>query len=410
MKRRSKLPMIAILPVSVLAVVIAAPFVLGDQPVRWRHGSALPHLAFGHQSGNGRADTTSPATADPLTSPADTQPQVRSVRVDRVWKPGMPQWGVQVYWEENRKQSNTYIERKAGNLADYLVGLHANSVSISFPFYTGGISSTTISRGAKTPSWERLARVLQVFRDAGLRTSIRPIMNEESLNPPKGWRGSIKPASRGAWFVSYSKFLGPYLRMAQKSKVATLVVGTELSSMEGDPRWKSLVFKAKKIYSGEIAYDANWDKYVGAHVSMPVDHLGVDAYFPVKVPDTASVGTLVNGWNTWLDKKTTGPLPRIVLSEAGIGAMDGAYRAPGDFYTRRTLNPKVQANWYTAVCEVVQQRKMSGVYWWSIYFDDNTHTPPDDKTASRLDFAGRPKSEKAIRACFTSDYPGPGHP
>lgn len=402
MKRPSKLPLLAVLPVSVLAVVIAIPFVLGSYPLRWQHGSWLPHLIVGDRSKNaGPADTPSLGNARPSTPPVQ-------VGVERMWKPGMPQWGVQIYWEENREKSDAYIESKAGELARYLVGLHANSVGISFPFYTGGISSTTISGGAKTPSPQRLARVLQIFKDAGLRTTIRPIMDEEALQPPKGWRGNIKPANRDAWFVSYLKFLTPYLRTAQESKVTTVVVGTELNSMEGDPRWKSLLSEAAKLYSGEIAYDANWDNYARGHINVPVDYLGVDAYFPVKVPDTASVNTLVDGWNTWLNKKAPGPLPKIVLSEAGIGAMNGAYHAPGDFYARRTVNPQVQANWYAAVCKVVQQRKMSGVYWWSIYFDDNPNAPPDDRTASRLNFAGRPQSEKAIRTCFTSTYPGPG--
>jgi hypothetical protein len=141
---------------------------------------------------------------------------------------------------------------------------------------------------------------------------------------------------------------------------------------------------------------------------MPVTHLGIDAYFPVKVGDDASVSTLAAGWNKWLDRKATGPLPKITVAEAGIGAMNGAYHAPGDFYTKRALNPRVQANWYTAVCQVVQERHMSGVYWWSIYFDDDPNTKPDDKVASRLDFAGRPLTEKAITSCFTSGYAGPG--
>jgi hypothetical protein len=186
------------------------------------------------------------------------------------------------------------------------------------------------------------------------------------------------------------------------------VIGTELNSMEGDPGWDSLVTSAEKAFSGEVAYDANWDNYVSGRIDMPVSHLGIDAYFPVKVTDTASVARLVEGWNTWLDKKTSGDLPNITLAEAGIGAMNGAYKAPGDFYTKNAVNPRVQANWYTAVCKVVQERRMSGVYWWSIYFDDDPNTPPDDKTASRLDFAGRPRSEKAVRTCFTSDYAGPG--
>jgi hypothetical protein len=178
--------------------------------------------------------------------------------------------------------------------------------------------------------------------------------------------------------------------------------------MEGDTRWEALVASAEKTFSGEVAYDANWDNYVSGRINMPVSHLGVDAYFPVKVADTAPVETLVEGWNDWLDKKATGPLPNITIAEAGIGAMKGAYKAPGDFYTKRDVNPQVQANWYKAVCQIVQERRMQGLYWWSIWFDDDPNTPPDDKVASRLDFAGRPQTEKAVKACFTSDYAGPG--
>lgn len=186
------------------------------------------------------------------------------------------------------------------------------------------------------------------------------------------------------------------------------MLGTELNSMEGDAGWDSLVDSAEKTFSGEIAYDANWDNYVSGRINMPVNHLGIDAYFPVKVPDTAPVERLVQGWNEWLDKKSPGKLPNITVAEAGIGAMDRAYQAPGDFYTKRAVNPQVQANWYTAVCQVVRERQMQGVYWWSMWFDDDPNTPPDDKTASRLDFAGRPLTEKAIKSCFTSDYAGPG--
>lgn len=321
----------------------------------------------------------------------------------------MAQWGVQLYWEEEKKKrSDTFIENQARKHAEYLVGLGANSVSVSFPFFTEGITSNEVSDGAKTPSPERLQRVLKVFKDAGFRTTLRPIMDEASLNPPDGWRGNIEPASRSAWFASYKQFLTPYLEVAKKEKATTFVIGTELNSMEGDAGWDSLVDSAEKTFSGEVAYDANWDNYVSGRINMPVNHLGVDAYFPVKVPDTAPVERLVQGWNEWLDKKSPGKLPNITVAEAGIGAMDRAYHAPGDFYTKRAVNPQVQANWYTAVCQVVRERQMQGVYWWSMWFDDDPNTPPDDKTASRLDFAGRPLTEKAIKSCFTSDYAGPG--
>lgn len=131
----------------------------------------------------------------------------------------MAQWGVQLYWEEEKKKrSGTFIEDQARKHAEYLVGLGANSVSISFPFFTEGITSNEVSDGAKTPSPERLQRVLKVFKDAGFRTTLRPIMDEASLNPPDGWRGNIEPASRSAWFASYKQFLTPYLEVAKKRR------------------------------------------------------------------------------------------------------------------------------------------------------------------------------------------------
>ncbi len=120
----------------------------------------------------------------------------------------MPQWGVQLYWEEEKsKRSDTFIEAQAGKQAKYLIGLGANSVSVSFPFFIQNPTSNKLSAGPKTPSPERLERVLKVFKDAGFRTTVRPILDEGTLEQSNGWRGSIEPASRSAWFASYKRFL-----------------------------------------------------------------------------------------------------------------------------------------------------------------------------------------------------------
>ncbi|MEV6052821.1 hypothetical protein [Streptomyces sp. NPDC052107] len=406
---RSRLPLLAIFPVTVLTIVLGTPFVLGNHPVRWDSGSALPKIVIGDDKDSSTSPGHSGGTASASSSSGSPSSATDALKVAKPWKAGMAQWGVQLYWEEEKKQrSDTFIENQARKHAKYLIGLGANSVSVSFPFFIQNSTSNTLSAGAKTPSPERLQRVLKVFRDAGFRTTVRPVLDEGTLKQANGWRGDIEPASRSAWFASYKKFLTPYLQAAEGAKANTFVIGTELNSLEGDPGWEPLVSYAEKSFSGEVSYDANWDNYVSGRINMPVNHLGVDAYFPVKVPDTAPVSDLVKGWDNWLDRKATGPLSKILVSETGIGAMNGAYHAPGDFYARRAVNPKVQANWYKAVCQVVQERKMQGIYWWSLWFDDDPNTKPDDKVASRLDFAGRPLSEAAIKSCFTSDYAGPG--
>jgi hypothetical protein len=354
-------------------------------------GVSVP-LAFGggivHRQGN---SAQRPAAQQSAALPHVATP----------WRPGMPQWGVQVYWPDNGAPMS-YLSRQAWTQARYLVGLHANSVAISFPFSTGTITSDEVRPGPATPSPARLGNVLSVFQQAGLRVTIRPILDESSLVPPN-WRGTIAPANRDIWFAHYKAFLTPYLDVAQRHRVATFVIGTEFSSLQRDWRWKGVVGLAAKHFTGEIRYDANWDSYLRGPVAMPVKTVGVDAYFPVRVPDSAPVWQLVGGLNTWLNKKNTGQIPWIVFSEAGIAAADGAYSAPYGSYDNRPLNPKVQANWFTAVCDVVRQRHISGVYWWAVPFSANPFAPPRPN-ASRLDFAGRPQTEQTIRTCFTSAY------
>lgn len=411
--RRSKVPLLAILPVTVTSLVIGLPFVVGDHPLRWRPGSLEPALVLRDSATDPARTTAHGSATDPAAGgagpekTAEAPPAGPAPKVDKPWKAGMPEWGVQIFWEDKKDRDDAYIENQARRQAAYLVGLKANAVSVSFPFYTEGRTSTKLAAGRGTPTPEHLDTVLRVFHEAGLRTTVRPTLDEAVLVPPEGWRGNIKPTDKDAWFDAYGTLLGPYLDVAQRRQAATFVIGTELNSMEGHPGWKGLIAAAEKRFKGEVSYDANWDNYVGGHIDVPVERLGVDAYFPVKVPDDAPVEQLVDGWNTWLDKKSKGPLPRIVLAEAGISAMDGAYYAPGDFYARRKLNPTVQANWYKAVCQVVRERKMTGVYWWSVTFDADPKAAPKEHD-SRLNFAGRPDSEREIRACFGSDYAGPG--
>ena len=201
---------------------------------------------------------------------------------------------------------------------------------------------------------------------------------------------------------SYRRLLLPYAKVAQKYGAATFTVGTELDSMEGDPHWAGLIAAVGRVFGGQISYDINWSDYITTpQVDVPVGSFGVDAYFPVDAPDSAPVSELVAGWDAWLDHKTTGPLRSLVFSEVAIGAEDGAYESPGNFYVSNPYNPNVQANWYTAICTVTRQRQMAGMYVWSLDFNAVPDHPP--RSESPLDFLGRPLSEQALRACFSGE-------
>lgn len=126
--KRARLPLLAVLPVSVISFVIAVPFVAGDHPLRWESGSLLPDVVLnGEDAGKSKApsDGTAAGTSTPATA--------EIAKVTKEWKEGMPQWGVQLYWEDNPEHALDYVEKQAKLHSDYLVGLHANSVSVSFP-------------------------------------------------------------------------------------------------------------------------------------------------------------------------------------------------------------------------------------------------------------------------------------
>ncbi|MGW4651080.1 glycoside hydrolase family 113 [Kitasatospora sp. NPDC004289] len=408
---------IFVAPVVIVGATVAVPLVFGDHPIQFDHAVPVaakqvvpePGAVTGGPSAApvvpSAAATVQGGKAAPSPDPAETY---RGPKVAKPWQPGSPEWGVQVYWLDDPADPDNYVQGKADRIVRYVVGLNANSLSVSFPFYTKGKTSNLLSVEPTTPSPDRVALLIDAAHRAGLRTVVRPILDEGALQSPQGdWRGSIEPSDRNKWFAAYTKLLKPYLKMAEEHRAAGFTIGTEFNSLEGDARWQPLIEQAKTLYHGRVGYDANWDNYVKGPIGVPAEELGVDAYFPAKkAGDDAPVSELVASWNSWLDKKGKGPLPGTTLTEVGIPAQQGAFQTPGDFYTVRASNDRAQPAWFTAVCQVAAERKLGGVYFWSAYFGTDPGKAANEKTP-RMEFAGRPSSEQAIRDCFSGTYQVP---
>ncbi len=328
--------------------------------------------------------------------PAES-PTPEVVRVATPWEKGMAEYGINVYWENSARDDDEVVRAKAERILDYVVGLKANSVAFSFPIYTTGIRSNVLKSGTGTPSPERVRIAVQEAERRGLRTTVRPILNETALIKQKSnaWRGSIEPSSRGTWFTNYQKLLIPYARASEGA--TTFVVGTELNTLEGESRWKKVIAAVKKVFPGEVAYSANYDSFSTGEVDVPADHVGVDAYPKFGLDDDASVEKIAAKWTDWLrEHKIDGP---PVLHEAGIAAQDGAYETPGHWgSTTRDLNLEVQEKWYEGICAALHDGAAGGVYWWKVDFDAD---PPkaSEKAKDRMTFVGRPV-EETIRKCF----------
>ena len=124
------------------------------------------------------------------------------LKVAKPWRPGMRQLGIDVYWVANAADPAAVVRAKARRIINYAVGLHANSISVSFPFYTYGVTSSTLFRRKTTPSAADIAIFLSEAVKSRIRVMLRPILNEDNLFRQHAWRGDDPPASRAAWFAS----------------------------------------------------------------------------------------------------------------------------------------------------------------------------------------------------------------
>lgn len=409
---------LVVLPLVVLALVLAVPFTAGDHPLRWAR------LEDGALT---QADRLPPRVRAllPLGAPAPQYAEVapvpgatgsgaglRPVRtrypvdtVEQVWAPGTAELGVQVYWVADPRDREEAVWGKAQRIVDYVVGLKANSLAVSFPVYMRGFDGTEVLAGPGTPPPDRLEILVRQAHAAGLRVTLRPLLDEAALGPPKGWRGNIAPTSAPAWFAAYRRLLAPYLDVAERRNVATVVVGTELNSLEPETeQWTALADWARARYSGQVAYDLNWDNFIVGRYPEGASSYGIDAYFPVFTDDSAPSSVIAQSWIRTLTTAPPGPPGPLLLSEVAISAKRGAYQYPAAYSGVGTYDDRIQPTWFRGVCAAARDQRLAGLYFWKVDFDADPADPPRQEDRPNLDFLGQPKAEAAIRECLAAPW------
>jgi hypothetical protein len=314
----------------------------------------------------------------------------------------MRQLGINVYWTVDSSDSAVVTRAKARRIINYAISLDANSITLSFPFYTYGITSDTLYTGPLTPTPADIGIFLQEAEQSDVRVTVRPLLDEDSLvaQNPQAWRGSIGPVGPAAWFSSYQSLLVPYATAAANGHAATFVIGTELESLEGDPHWPGLIRAIQAVYAGQLMYDENFDEFAEHDTNLPLATFGVDAYPRFELPDSAPVQQLTSAWSQWLGGHTLSVREQTILSEVGITPVTGAYSDPGAWLGVQQLpvQPDLQTNWFTAVCSAVAQEQISGLYWWDVDFNADPANPGPFQS-NKITFLGRP-AQAEVKTCF----------
>jgi hypothetical protein len=234
---------------------------------------------------------------------------------------------------------------------DYVESLHANAVSISFPFFVGGPSADTVRAGSSTPTPAELATIVTAAVNVGLYVSVRPLLDETSLGMS---RVDWAPPDPDAWFASYRAFVLPYAAAAQHAHAREFIVGTELTRMSRMPQWTGLDSALARRFSGTLAYANNWGHLLAGNGGNVAET--VDAYQPARPP-------LLQAWLRF-DRRLP---PGTVETEVGIAAVNGAWRRPYQHHwPAARLDPAVQAQWFAAACAAARAAHLGGIYFWAI--------------------------------------------
>lgn len=268
----------------------------------------------------------------------------------------------------------------------YLRSLHANSVSVSFPFFVTGRSADKVEASSSTPTPAQLGTIVEAAQNAGLYVSVRPLLDETSLRES---RVQWQPIDQAAWFRSYRDFLLPYATMAQQDHVQEFIVGAEFSRFSRSSYWNSLDTALRSVYTGTLAFANNWggDQFTG-HGGKGVAET-VDAYPPMQPP-------LLAAWESFDRKLSAG----TVETEVGIDAVAGAYKRPWqhEWTAATSLDTSVQADWFTAACHAVEKTHLGGIYFWPLAFSQQLTGPtPADQGLWAHSAGGA-----AISSCFAS--------
>jgi hypothetical protein len=371
----SRKRIVRVLTAIACGAVILAGCSIPDRPLWWPKSKAAP-----------------PAAVAPLV-------------VRHPWHPGAVQLGIDVYWVANTRDSAAVVRAKARRIINYAVSLGANSINVTFPFYTYGLTSDVLYASRQTtPSPAHIELFLAAAAASHIRVMLRPILNESALmaGDVNGWRGDIEPANTGAWFASYQRLLLPYARAAAAGHAATFVIGTEFETLEHAPQWRPLIRAVRGVYRGQILYDGNFTNYT-KHISMPpASAIGFDAYPRFRLPNRATVAQVATDWEHWMKVRPLAARRTYVFVEVGITAVTGAYKDPGDWTdtVHDPLNPAIQATWYRGACQAVSTERLGGIYWWEVNFDADPARPSSVRS-DRLTFLGRP-AETVIRQCFAA--------
>ncbi len=312
-----------------------------------------------------------------------------------------PVLGVDLYALSN--YSTAEVEADGQRTLAYIKNvLKADAVGIVWNLYAPSPYTDAVNVTNATLSASNVGILTKIAIQDHLLVEYRPLILVPSA--PNHWEGLISPYPLAGWFNNYYQAELPYLRTAQQLGVSEFVTGTELHDLSNSPLWPSFFVRISRVYHGVISY-SSWDgDYFGSKPGtsfqvarpdlLPVKYLGMDMYWPLNLPATATTARVTAAWDALFRKMPLSVLRRTAIDETGIQARVGAYTQPEALGAHGIRSEQVQVNWFTATCDTVRRYHMRGVFFFKVDLTDN----PAHPAMSLSTFEGQ-KGAEAISEC-----------
>jgi len=261
----------------------------------------------------------------------------------------------------------------ASQLAE-LVALGATHVSLIVPIYQTDVHTADIGLHTRfSPTLALLADTVRLARRDRLEVTVFPILRLRTAKPGE-WRGTLAPSNPTEWFRRYADLLGDLAAVANLTGASRFVVGSELSSLDGDvERWKPLLERIRAVFKGSLVYSANWDHFREAKLLDLVDEDGVTGYFNLRADDRAPSDepALEEGWRRVKQELDAWHALRrhpLVLTELGYRSRAGCTASPWDEGAGGTVDLDEQRRAFEAFRRVwAASPVLDGVYVWNWY-------------------------------------------
>ena len=274
-----------------------------------------------------------------------------------------------------------------GDMVDEIAALGAGSVLLVVPIE---LATSRDSAPRLVLPMPTLDRSLRQAREAGLATSVMPVINLQTRTHAGDWRGRLAPADPDRFWSAYGAALDRLAVTAESAGATRLIVGSELSSLEGEAdRWVELIGDTRTRFGGRLTYSANWDHHAQVPFWDALDEVGLTAYQPVE-------GDPAGAWGAAMEAaaRTAGDQP-LVITEFGYPSLASAAARPWDETTGAPADEALQAELTATALQAIACAMPAASFAWNWF---GHAADPDSPFSPR----GRPAAA-VLRDHFATD-------